>query len=149
MDDEYDELILEGIAKGKRPDISRRCVFETVRSHDQVGGNYEWLAPYYGKLLWVDFQEPVGTGKWRTYDRYWWSRHAAVCSHDPEVLVEEHVRLYVDPSTRRIALRFFFERPDGKVVMASPTRRFYELERDYFVRFKLCKNERRSSNDNP
>ena len=63
----YLGLIQAAIDKGKRPDISEACVYDTAISHSQVNGsNYEWLAPYYGRVLWIDFEEPVGSGNWRT-----------------------------------------------------------------------------------
>src|SRR5438045_4125887 len=107
----YNYLIEQAIDKGKNPNISDECIYETVYTHDQVGLDYEWLWPVYGRLLWVDFEEPAGSGHWRTYDRYWWTRHAALVSHDPDNLVEEHVKWYVDPETKKINLRFWFELP--------------------------------------
>ena len=96
----FNYLIEKGIEEGKSPKISDACVYDTVWSHDQVGLNYEWLWPYYGRLLWVDYREPSKTGQWRTYNRYWWARHAAVVSHNPDNLVEEHVKWYVDLNGR-------------------------------------------------
>ena len=128
----------EAIDAGKRDDISVGCVFDTVLSHDQAFGNYEWLTPFYGKLLWVEFEEPAGSGRWRHYDRYYWARHGCVISHHPEDLVQEHVRFFVDPRTKQINLRFWFERPSGEVYQTATDRHFYELERDYFARNSLC-----------
>ena len=130
----------EGLAKGKRPDISVGCVVDTVFSHDQTGDNYVWLEPEFGRLQWVEFEEPAGSGQWVTYDRYYWTRHGCIVSHDPERLLEDHVRTYVDPRTKTINLRFWFELPSGRVYSAAPTRRFYELERDYFSRHGLCQS---------
>jgi len=135
---QFNALIEQGIAKGKRPDISTACVYDTVWSHDQLGLNYQWLWPTRGLVLWIDFREPAGTGKWRTYDRYWWARHAALVSHEPDKLVEEHVKWYVHPATKKIDLRFWFERPTGEVYSMAPTREFYELERDFFANNHLC-----------
>ena len=39
-----------------------KCIDDVVMSHDQAFSNYIWLQPYYGKLLWVDFEEPAGSG---------------------------------------------------------------------------------------
>jgi len=112
-------------------------VLDTVLTHDQSFGNYIWLQPHYGKLLWVDFEEPVGSGNWRVYDRYWWGRHAAVVSHDPKTLLRDHVKFFVDPKTKSINLLFWFQRPDGTVYSMGPTRHFYELEQEYFRRWEL------------
>lgn len=136
----YDYLIQQAIDKGKKDSISEKCIYETVHSHDQLGGNYEWLQPHYGKVLWIDFEEPADSGHWRTYDRYWWGRHAALISHDSTNLVEEHVKIYIDPKTKKINLRFWFITPTGKVYSTAPTVHFYELEKEYFDHWKLCQN---------
>jgi len=130
--------IQAAIERGKKEDIGTACVYDTVFSHDQTGDNYVWLQPKYGKLLWVEFEEPAGSGVWRHYDRYYWARHGCVVSHDPDRLVEEHVRYYVDPETKRINLRFWFEDPAGRVHPVAPTREFYQLEADYFRQHQLC-----------
>jgi hypothetical protein len=132
------DLVQEGIQKGKRPDISLECVMDAVKSHDQVGGNYEWLNPFYGKVLLVEFREPTKTGPWRMYNRYWWTRHACAISHDPLKLVKEHVKAFVNSKTRKIDLRFWFETKQGQVYSMAPTTHFYELERDYFQKNRLC-----------
>lgn len=140
MTNHYDYLVAEAIEKGKKDSISEMCIYDTVRAHDQLGGNYEWLWPHYGRVLWIDFEEPVNSGHWRTYDRYWWGRHAALISHNPKDLVESHVKAYVDPTTKIINLRFWFITPSGKVYSTAPTAHFYELEQDYFDRWQLCTN---------
>lgn len=127
------------IAAGVAPGISRACIVSTVHTHDQLGLDYPWLEPKFGKLLWVDFEEPAGSGVWKTYNRFFWGRHAALVPHDPDRLVEAHMDMYVRPATRRIRLRFFFERPaDGLVYWMHPTKEFYELEAAYFRRHGLC-----------
>ena len=136
----FDYLIQQAIIKGKNESITEKCIYETVLTHDQISGNYEWLHPYYGKVLWIDFEEPIDSGHWRTYDRYWWARHAALVSHDPKDLVEEHVKFYVDPTTKIINLKFWFETIAGEVYSMAPTTHFYELERDYFDRWGLCQD---------
>ena len=138
MTSQYSFLIEQAIAKGKKKDISDACIYDTVYVHDQTGLDYPWLTAEYGKLLWADFEEPAGSGNWKTYNRFYWSRHAALVSHDPEHLVEEHVKWYVDPATKKINLKFWFELPSGIVYSMAPTRHFYELERDYFKRHHLC-----------
>lgn len=133
-------LVAEGMAEGMPPEVTPGCVVDVVVSHDQAFDNYPWLWPHYGKLLWVDFREPAGRGPWRTYDRYWWTRHSIV-SHNPDTLYDDHVRMFVDPRTRRIDLLFWFELPDGTLYSRPPDEHFYQLEADYFQRFGLCGGE--------
>lgn len=118
--------------------VPRGFVYDTVLSHDQTIGNYVWLQPKFGKLLWVEFEEPAGSGNWRHYDTFYWGRHGAVVDHNPEVLIEEHMREFVYPETRSISLRFWFQLPGGKVTPLAPTREFYELEAEYFRKQDLC-----------
>jgi len=134
----YLEPIAEAIARGKRPDITTGDVIDVTFSHDPTGDNYVWLWPYYGRLLWMDFQEPAGTGQWQPYDKYYFGRHGALVSHHPDRLVKEHVEYYVNPKTRKIALKFWFEKPSGEVYAMEPTQHFYELERDWFIKNELC-----------
>src|SRR5687767_154980 len=84
--------------RGLRRDIKKHWVHEVVHTHDQGQLSYPHLWPVYGKLLRVDFFEKRndGTGgKWTTYNTYWWVAHASVISHDPDKLVEEHVKYFV------------------------------------------------------
>ena len=134
----YLEPIAEAIEAGKEKGISTVDVIDVVMSHDPTGDNYVWLWPHYGRLLWMDFKEPADTGDWQPYDKYYFGRHGAIVSHHPDKLVEEHVKIYVDPKTREIALKFWFEKPDGTVYSMEPTRHFYELERDWFLENGLC-----------
>lgn len=138
----YLEDVAEAIARGKRKDISTGDVIDTVLSHDQIHDSYVWLWPKFGKLLWVDFKEPAETGEWRSYSTYYWGRHACIVSHNPskDQLVEEHVKTYVDPDTRSIELKFFFQKPDGEFYTMAPTREFYELEARFFSLNKLGQN---------
>jgi len=108
-----------------------------VDTHDQRGWNYVWLAPMLGMLQWVEFREPAKTGPWRHYTRFWWARHGCAVSHDPNKLVDEHVKFFVGPQ-RVIDLRFYFETPAGWVYSAEPTRDWYELEAAFFLRHGLC-----------
>lgn len=125
-------------ATEKECNETKACVEDVVASHDQAIGNYIWLQPKYGKVLWIDFEEPVGSGKWRTYDRYWWGRHACVVDHDPDKLFEEHVREFVNPKTKSISLLFWFLKHDGQVYSMAPNEDFYRLEAEYFKHHKLC-----------
>lgn len=130
--------VQEAIQRGKREDIPVGCVYDTVLSHDQAFDNYVWLQPVYGKVLWIEFEEPAGSGSWRHYDRYYWARHGCVVSHKGDDLYDEHVAFYVDPRTKKINLRFWFEEPSGRVYSMAPTEHFYRLEADYFKRNRLC-----------
>lgn len=107
--------------------------------------------PHYGTLLWIDFEEPINSGNWRTYDRYWWSRHGGAIDHSPDNLYQEHVRAFVNPKTKFINLLFWFQRPDGSVYSTPPNEHFYQLEAEYFRRWKLCDNnaELREHEDAP
>ena len=127
-----------GTSSSKECHAIRPCVEDVVNSHDQAFGDYLWLWPKYGRLLWVDFEEPAESGIWRTYDRYYWVRHACVVDHTPDQLYEEHVREYVNPETKKINLLFWFERPDGSVYSIAPTEDFYRLEAEYFQHQQLC-----------
>ena len=135
---QFIDTIEEAIDKGLDDGVTPGFVYDTVISHDQTIGNYVWLQPKFGKLLWVEFEEPTGSGHWRHYDTYYWGRHGSVVNHDPDVLVEEHVREFVDSATKTISLRFWFQDINGKVVSMLPTREFYELEAAYFRRHGLC-----------
>lgn len=123
------------LAVPKRPDIPHGEVRDVVHTHDQDGLNYVWLEPYFGKVLWIDYNE---TGQWKTYNSFWWTRHGQLISHNPDRLVEEHMAYYVTPATKRIDLRFYFKSPLGFVYMTNPTREFYELEAAYFRRHGFC-----------
>src|SRR5579884_169175 len=133
-------LIELAIKKGKREDISTACVYDTVATHDYSGRDYEWLWPKYGKVLWIDFNEPAGSNSWKTYDRYYFGRHACLISHDPSQLVQEHVDFYVNPRTKQIDLKFWFQHPDGSVHALAPTQDFYVLEKEYFEKWGLCQS---------
>lgn len=137
---QYTYLIEQGIAAGKKPDISDACIYDAVFSHDtRWNGAYPWLEKSRGKILWLDFYE-AKYGRWISYNTYWFSRHAALVSHEPEKLVEEHVHWYVGENGKppKIQLRFWFQKPNGIVYSMAPTREFYELERDWFLEHHFC-----------
>ena len=56
--------------------------------------------------------------------------------------MEDHVKFFVDPKTKQIDLRFWFETMAGEVYRMAPTRHFYQLEADYFRRQHLCTGTR-------
>ncbi|MDE2095840.1 MAG: hypothetical protein KGL39_01185 [Patescibacteria group bacterium] len=129
-------LVGLGIAalRGKKKACNALC----FDSHRKAGGNYEWLRAEYGTVLKIEFEEPANSGRWVEYDDRWWHVHCDVIPHTVRDLVDAHVRAFVDPSTRFARLRFTFDQ-NGRQYTAEPTRRFYELERDYFARRKPCR----------
>ena len=131
-------LVSEASTAEEGVDFPDNYIIDVVMTHDQSLGNYTWLHPYYGKLLWIDFEEPAGSGNWRTYDRYWFGRHGSVIDHTPENLYEDHINEFVNPKTKSINLLFWFQRPNGEVYSTPPNEHFYKLEAEYFKRWKLC-----------
>ena len=114
-----------------------KCVKECAEAHQSSGGNYEWLEPYFGKVLKVEFKEPPSAKKWQKYNKKWWEVHCDVIKHDPKHLVQDHVKSFINPKTRIIKLRFTFNL-HGIVYQTEPIKKFYELERDFFEKNKLC-----------
>jgi len=105
--------------------VCKNCVVQ----HSQHGNDYGWLNVLgHGKVLKVEFKEPVDKGTWRLYDDKWWGVHCGVIDHRPNYLVESHVKAFVDTFSRFAIMRFTFE--DGTVM--EPTKYFFELEADYF-----------------
>lgn len=115
--------------------FSASCVSQCADSHSQNGENYVWLNELnHGSVLKVEFEEPVGSGKWTLYNDSWWKTHCDVVDHNPENLVAEHVKAFIDPNTRFAKLRFTFS--DGSII--EPTEQFYELEAAYFKKNNYC-----------
>lgn len=137
-------LVNAGLSLSRNRNISANCVRDVVSTHDQRGWNYVWLAPLLGLLQWVEFREPAKTGQWRHYNVFWWTRHGAVISHDPDRLVQEHVETFIGPN-KTIELRFYFQTPAGYVYSTEPTKRWYELEAAFFRRHGLCSHDRPSA----
>lgn len=140
-------LIEAGLRAPHEPSVKSSCIRDVVDSHDTRGWNYAWLSSKLGKVLWADHREPAEritqkqgkpSAEWRTYSSWAWERHGAVVNHDPKHLVKEHVDYYVDPEKRKIDLRFYMQLPSGFVYVTFPIRRFYELERDWFIKHGLC-----------
>lgn len=136
----YLQSIAEGISAGKRQDISTGDIIDTVLSHDVTGDNYIWLWSRFGRVIWIAFREPTQVGKWVDYNKYWFTRHACIVSHDPDKLIDDHMDLYVNPDTRKIDLKFWFQGPNGVLYTMEPTREFYELEAAWFKRNNMGKN---------
>ncbi len=98
-------------------------------SCSQAHSTYKWLEKDYGVLRNVMFEEPPGSGKWRPYDDHIWDIHCDVVDHNPKNLVQAHYDAFIGPN-RFANLKFTFT--NGRVM--APTVRFYELERDYFLK---------------
>lgn len=109
------------------------CV--TTHSQNTPDGGYVWLNKYgFGKVVKVEFEEPVNSGNWRLYTDKWWTTHCKVVSHDPRDLASAHIRAFIDEKTRFAKMRFHFD--SGNVVEATPE--FYHLEQEYFEEKFLC-----------
>lgn len=107
------------------------CMDDCINLHSSNGKNYEWLNSLgYGKVVKVEFEEPINSGNWRLYTDEWWGVHCKVISHDPDDLVEAHVKAFINPLTRFARKRFTFK--NGEIM--EPTIQFYELEQEYFAK---------------
>lgn len=119
--------------RGHRPRARPGCAHAHADKKDG-GLQYPWLDGVHGGLLRAEYEEPAGSGVWRSYTEEIWGIHCRVVSHDPAVLVEKHMSAFVDPKERFARLRFTFR--DGFVVLsddAAAFRSFYELERGWFA----------------
>lgn len=132
-----DLAVRAGISDGLEKGITPGDVRDVVETHDGRGWNYVWLQPWMGLLLWVEFLEDK---EWKHYSRFWWARHGSLVSHDPEKLVNEHMRYYVGAKAP-IKLRFYFQTPAGYVYSAEPQKWWYELEASFFRRHALCSKD--------
>jgi len=139
------DSLVKAASRDREKGISEGCVKDVVETHDQLGWNYIWLAPLFGRLLWVEFREPTSTGEWKHYNKFWWARHGAVISHNPKKLVDAHVKAYVDPKTKFIDLMFWFQTPQGFVYRAAPTKLWYQLEAAFFARHNLCSSSNKET----
>ncbi|ARF08615.1 hypothetical protein Catovirus_1_665 [Catovirus CTV1] len=114
--------------------LDKNCVDNSVKAHSQNGHNYKWLNSLnYGKVIKVEFEEPVDSGRWRTYDDKWWLVHSRVIKHRPENLVQAHMKAFINPG-RFAKMMFYFE--DGTI--REPDQSFWELEANYFRENHLC-----------
>lgn len=114
---------------------SSSCATNCYNSHVPSGDNYKWLnALGHGKVMGIQFEEPINSGLWRNYTDDIWKIHCKVIDHRPSKLVQSHVDAFVG-NNRFANLRFTFE--DGSVL--APTKDFYELEKQYFENNGLCK----------
>jgi hypothetical protein len=98
--------------------------------HSPNYANYPWLAHIHKGVKYIQFEEPVESGKWRDYDDHIWDIHCKVVDHTAGNLAKDHIRAFVDPKTRFARLMFHFN--DGTIM--EPTKEFYELEERYFSR---------------
>ena len=131
------------------------CI-DCAYAHKENGLNYSWLNEEFGEVLKIEFEEPVEKnnldfknrpifrngemiGNWKPYTDAIWNIHCQqdVINHTPSKLVEQHLTAFVYPDTRFARLRFTMMK-NGKIYQTEPTKRFYELERDFFSN-KTCK----------
>lgn len=135
--------------------VSPKCVQNCVQSHRLDGADYVWLWPQYGKVLRIDYEEPVQNqfltssgkstysstgemiGNWKTYDLQTWFTHCNVINHYPGNLQNAHIQAFINPKTRFARLRFTFNR-NGVIYQQEPDPQFYQLENNYFQNNKLC-----------
>lgn len=113
----------------KRDDCSSKCVL----AHAAGGANYPWLAHIRGGVNYIEFEEPAGSGNWRTYNDDWWHAHCRVVDHNPAQLVDSHYAFFLAPNAP-IKLRFHWN--DGSI--SAPTREYYELEAQWFAHNGIC-----------
>lgn len=126
--------LLKNQIGGKVKYENPKCIPNGVEAHSQHGHDYEWLNVLgYGKVLKVEFEEPVGSGHWRTYDDKWWEIHLSVIKHTPDDLIDAHMKAFINPG-RFARMMFHFE--DGTV--REPDMSFWKLEADYFRNNHLC-----------
>lgn len=136
---------------------SNKCI-HCAYAHKKDGLNYSWLNNEFGNVQKIEFEEPVDTsnmdfqgrpvfrrgemvGNWKPYTDEIWEIHCKpdVINHSPDKLVEQHVDAFINHKSRFARLRFTLEK-DGIVYQMEPTRRFYELERDFFSRHnRICR----------
>jgi hypothetical protein len=131
-------LAVLGVASvGVMHTISKeKCISKCTEAHSENGDNYEWLLQLnHGQVKKIEFQEPIRANEegFRNYTDTIWKIHCKVVGHGKD-LVKNHVKAFIDPQTRFARLRFTFE--DGTVM--EPTVEFYQLEKEYFKRRKLC-----------
>jgi hypothetical protein len=127
---------LYGGAEPNKPNkpYCKECLI--THTQNRPDGGYVWLNKLgYGKVLKVEFEEPVGSGNWRLYTDKWWVTHCRVISHNPKELAGAHIKAFVDPSTRFARMMFYFD--SGKIVEATAD--FYRLEQEYFAEKEICR----------
>lgn len=109
-------------------------VIDCVAAHQQDKIDYVWLNPLgHGKVLKVEFEEPVDSGNWTTYNEKWWKTHCEAVDHHPDNLVASHMKAFVNKG-RFARLMFTFQ--DGTKM--EPNKYFYELEAKYFRQHNKC-----------
>lgn len=114
--------------------MNTNCASTCTESHSQNGHDYVWLMPLgHGMVKQVYFEEPVGSGNWILYDDNWWKTHCSAVSHQPDNLVQAHMKAFVNEG-RFARMMFIFE--DG--TRMEPTQQFWELEADYFRKNPVC-----------
>ena len=137
-----DALEVAGERAPHEPGIRNPCIRDVVESHDTRGWNYAWLMPLLGRVLWIDHRDALQSskggrrrsGKHMDHGRGRAMVPSSIIIHSAST---SHI-YYVDPDSRLIDLRFYMQLPNGMVYVTFPIERFYELERDWFVKHGLC-----------
>lgn len=91
---------------------------------------YPWLSNVNGGIDYIEFEEPVESGIFQVFDNRVASLHCnpSLISHNPDELVESHVRSFINPSTRFARLIYHF----NNGVVREPTVQDYQKESDWF-----------------
>ena len=101
-------------------------------THSENGLNYPWLNRIHGGLSKIQYMEPPSSGTWRDYTDEIWKIHCRVISHDPENLVKDHLKAFVNPDTRFAKLKFKFNDGFEAELDEKHGKEYYELEANYF-----------------
>ncbi len=139
----------------KTPFYTNECI-NCSYAHKETGLNYSWLNKEFGKVLKIEFEEPVDknnlnsqgkpiydneemVGNWQPYTDKIWDIHCKpnVIDHSPSKLVDQHLAAFVNPQSRFARLKFTLHKND-KIYQMEPTKRFYELEKDFFLQRSIC-----------
>lgn len=148
-------IILSVVEKLMSSHSSHNGCVNCSYAHKESGLNYSWLNKEFGEVLKIEYEEPVEKrnlnnnrpiysdgemiGDWKPYTDDIWEIHCdpTVIDHSPKKLVEQHMSAFINKNTRFARLRFTFKKED-KIYQQEPTKRFYELERDFFSDQEKC-----------
>ena len=142
------------------------CLGECIQAHAPQGEDYIWLFQRYGRVVKVEYEEPVNSqfltpegypkyapngtllGNWTSYSLQTWKIHCEVVNHVPgfNSLKVAHIQSFIDPSQRFARLRFTFQLPNGRYYEREPDANFYELEQRYFQDNSICSVSTTSQN---
>jgi hypothetical protein len=103
-----------------------------LEAHSQNGLNYPWLNDIHGGLLKIQYMEPPNSGIWKDYTDATWTIHCSVISHEPNNLIADHIRAFVNPQTRFARLKFIFNDHTQIELDEKYAIDFYQREANYF-----------------